>query len=267
MRGLSNLGPRRLSYWAVASGSVLITAFLLRLTIVLRGGQQFWPDEDRFEGARQAARHLLAGETLAALRVTFASPEHILFRILAIFPALLEVHFQAAPWLPGICFAAVSTAMLWSIGRLAIAAGGSDMEQCFVLMVGLSCASLFYYSRHFFPYDLSLLFFLSAGSLAVSPQSIILAILPCWSLGGLRVSRLQRVLDACGGDWGPISGVCHERPTLPWHPRRIFGRVHIAEPFDPWDCEVFGRRSAKFIHGIFEIRCAGRFRPRMASYR
>ncbi len=229
MRGLSNLGPRRLSALGGRQRlGVDLALFLLRLTIVLRGVPAGWPDEDRFAALAKQLDTYFAGETLAALRgVTFASPEHILFRILAIFPALLEVRISR-PLLG--CLESVlpryRPQSLWSIGRLAIAAGGSDMEQCFVLMVGLSCASLFYYSRHFFPYDLSLLFLpFCQGALAFRPnRSFWLSFrgLSLWVACGFLV--YNRYWTACGGDWGPISWVCLPRAadSLQWHPRRIF---------------------------------------------
>jgi ABC-type phosphate transport system auxiliary subunit len=35
--------------WACVSGIVLLVSFALRVVLAWRGGQQFWPDEDRYE--------------------------------------------------------------------------------------------------------------------------------------------------------------------------------------------------------------------------
>jgi hypothetical protein len=106
---------------------------------------------------------------MAATRVVFGTADHVLFRLCAIVPASAEHVFNSGPWLPGLFFAAVSTAMIWATGLLAKAAGGDERERFFTVLAAASSASLFYYSRHFVPYDLSLLFFLVALSRAMRP--------------------------------------------------------------------------------------------------
>jgi hypothetical protein len=165
---VSERNPR--SAWSTATGAVLAISFALRSALVLRGGQQFWPDEDRFDYSRTAARDLLGGHLLAAARVEFGSADHILFRILATVPALAECVFRSGPWLAGLFFAAASTAMLWAAGRLARSAGGGEREQFFTVFAAAASASLFYYARHFVPYDLSLFMFLLALALAMGPE-------------------------------------------------------------------------------------------------
>jgi hypothetical protein len=137
--------------------------------LVLGGGQQFWPDEDRFEYSRTAASDILAGHFLAASKVVFGSADHVLFRACAIVPALFERIFMAGPWLPGLFFAVVSTLMLWALGVLVRSAGGTEQERFFTVFAAAASASLFYYARHFVPYDLSLVFFLLALALALRP--------------------------------------------------------------------------------------------------
>lgn len=164
---MSERNPR--SLWPAATGAVLAASFALRVVLVVRGGQQFWPDEDRFEYSRSAAGDILAGHLLDAARVVFGSADHILFRACAIVPALAEQLFHSGPWLPGLFFAGASTAMLWAIGVLACAAGGTECERFFTVFAAAASASLFYYSRHFVPYDLSLVFFLLALASALGP--------------------------------------------------------------------------------------------------
>jgi hypothetical protein len=158
------------SAWTAATWAVLGVSLALRSVLVAHGGQQFWPDEDRFEFCRTAAADLLGGQFMAAARVVFGSADHILFRACAIVPALAENVFRSGPWLPGLFFAVVSTAVLWAAGLLARAAGGDERERFFTVLAAASCASLFYYSRHFVPYDLSLFFFLIALSRVMRPR-------------------------------------------------------------------------------------------------
>jgi hypothetical protein len=148
----------------------MAVALALRCILVVRGGQQFWPDEDRFELARRATRALLEGRAAEAATITFGTADHLLFRICAIVPALAEQAFHTRPWLPGLFFAAASTAVLWAVGRLATALGGGERERFFTVFAAASSATLLYYSRHFVPYDLSLVFFLLAFGLALQPK-------------------------------------------------------------------------------------------------
>lgn len=137
-------------------GAVLVLALALRIVLVVRGGQMFWPDEDRYDFSRFAARHLLAGHGRAAADDLFQSPDHLLFKVAGVLPALVEVATAAPPWVPGLFFAAVSTWVLLLIARAARAAGGDDREALVALILAAAATSLFYYARHFFPYDLSL---------------------------------------------------------------------------------------------------------------
>jgi hypothetical protein len=140
---------------------------VLRTVLVVRGGQEFWPDEVRFDAARAEANDIIAGHLYSAAKIAFGSADHLFFRIWGIFPALFERVLHSGPWLPGMFFAAVSTAVLWATGRVSRASGGGEREQFFTVFAAAASTSLLYYSRHFLPYDLSLVFFLMALSLAL----------------------------------------------------------------------------------------------------
>jgi len=116
----------------------------------------FWPDEDRFELARLAARRLFSGEVTAALDMLLAQPDHLLFKVISLIPASLEVATGAPAWVSGLFFAGISTGVLWLVAAAA-RAGGGDKRECALALALAACAStLFYYSRHLLPYDLSL---------------------------------------------------------------------------------------------------------------
>lgn len=135
---------------------VLAVSFGLRAVLAWRGGQFFWPDEDRFVAAQQAARLLADGHGLEAARLLFAQPDHLLFKLASVVPAGLELALGAPAWVPALCFAAVSTWVLWLVAQAARAAGGSETEGFVALLLAAGSSALFYYSRHYFPYDLSL---------------------------------------------------------------------------------------------------------------
>ncbi len=139
---------------------VLTVSFGLRACLAYRGGQLFWPDEDRFELARQIARALQAGQIGPAADLLFGHPDHFLFKVAALLPAGLETVAGTPGWVSALFFAATSTWTLWLVARAARAAGGSEREALVALTLAACTTSLFYFSRHLFPYDLSLGLFL-----------------------------------------------------------------------------------------------------------
>jgi hypothetical protein len=141
---------------------LLGAALALRIILACHGGQQFWPDEGRFETARQAARWFLAGQFRSGSEVLFAHADHLAFKILAVIPALVEQAAYAPLWVPALFFAAASAWVIWLVGRVARAAGADDIECLLATLLSASTNALFYYARSFFPYDLSLGFFLTS---------------------------------------------------------------------------------------------------------
>lgn len=133
---------------------------MLRAILAWRGGQLFWPDEDRFEQTRRIAGMLADGRFVEALSRLLAQPDHILFKAAGLVPAGLEHSLGTPGWVSALFFAAASTWVLWLVQRVARAAGGSPKEALVALILAAATTSLFYYSRHFFPYDFALGLFL-----------------------------------------------------------------------------------------------------------
>lgn len=140
----------------LATVFVLALSFGLRAILAYRGGQLFWPDEDRFENARTIARTILSGQLRHAADLLFGYPDHLLFKLAALVPATLETVTGAPDWVSAMFFAGLSTWVLWLTARLARAAGAGELESLTALIIAACCNALFYYSRHFFPYDLAL---------------------------------------------------------------------------------------------------------------
>lgn len=181
---------------------VLATVFALRAYLAWSGGQLFWPDEDRFEIARRAAGALLDGRVHDGANLVFTQPEHLLFKIAALIPATIEAVAGLPGWTSALFFAAVSTWVIWLVGCAARAAGGSPLQGFVALFLAACTTSLFYYSRHFLPYDFSLGLLLVAlcvglrenasrrNSLLVGIGASLgyLAYNSYWALGGLVVA-------------------------------------------------------------------------------
>jgi hypothetical protein len=145
---------------------VLMISATLRGVLVWRGGQQFWPDESRYVEARVAVGRMAAGEWREAWAGLLGAPEHVLFKIVGLMPAAGERVLGGSQWGPALFFAMFSVLALWLVGWLARAAGGNEWEALAATALAAGANCLFYYSRHFFPYDLALCFGLWAWGLA-----------------------------------------------------------------------------------------------------
>lgn len=160
----------------------LVVSFALRAWIAWRGGQLFWPDEDRFDVARRIARTLYDGNVHSAVDALLSQPDHLLFKIAGLLPASLEILIGTPGWVSALFFSLASTWVLWLVARVARTAGASETEGLIAMLLAAGTTSLFYYSRHYFPYDLSL------GFLLLS------------LLAGLREPASQRS-SLCAGIW------------------------------------------------------------------
>lgn len=139
----------------------------LRVWLVSGGGQGFWPDEGRYDQVRVAAGQLAAGEWHAGWAGIFKTADHLLFKVIALLPAILEHWSGAHPILPAFFFAIFSTLSLWMTGRIVSMAGGAPAQQVAAVFLAAGANSLFYYARHYFPYDVAMFFGLWAWARAV----------------------------------------------------------------------------------------------------
>jgi hypothetical protein len=141
---------------------VLLISLLLRWTLILRGGQYYISDETRYEVSRDVARFLLQGQVGEALQQFTISPEHLLFKVVGIVPALMEQLLGTSLGLPALFFSFFSLLNLYLIFLLAQRTAGSANQPLYALLLAAACLSLLYYSRHLFPYDMALSFGLLA---------------------------------------------------------------------------------------------------------
>lgn len=144
------------SYRMILFGT-LAAAFLLRLSLITSGGQYYWPDEQRYDGSCDAARALMSGDYRAVF-VALHRADHFLYRIVGLFPAIIQIRYSDSPKVPAVFFSIFSVACLWLIGGIIRKFGGNDRESLFgVILLALS-TSFLYYSRHLLPYDMSMAF-------------------------------------------------------------------------------------------------------------
>jgi hypothetical protein len=215
--------------WLVGQSGLLALALALRLALVLAGGQDYWADEMRYNVSREAAYSIADGRMGDGLAYLFSGADHLGFKIVGVVPAMAERWWGWPTWTAAAFFSLFSVASLWLVGRLARAAGGSEREAFFAVLFGAAACSLFYYTRHFLPYDVALCFCLAAlhaslrfpgasGSVAAGVLSGVgfacyngywiagALILPAHVLAGGSIRRAaSRALLAGGGLLAPLA--------------------------------------------------------------
>jgi hypothetical protein len=140
---------------------IVLASLLLRVVLVLSGGQFYWPDERRYRESRAIVDALSDGQVADALgRLDGAA--HPLFRVVALLPAAVERFVGDDPRIPALFLGAFSALNIWLLGRIAQRLGAGVHES--VLAAGLLAlaSSFFYYARHLLPYDVAMTFGLLA---------------------------------------------------------------------------------------------------------
>src|SRR5262249_31762534 len=139
--------------------SLLLASFVLRVVLALRGGEFYWPDEGRYGRATQLLDYLSAGQFRLAFELVSSPLPH---NGIALFGLPSACVAAAARWLQipiptlSVAAAALSITSVTSIGIVFLLARkrGADQTEALLAAALMACStSMFYYSRHLFPYD------------------------------------------------------------------------------------------------------------------
>ena len=163
--------------WNVLAVAVVILALGLRVALALHGGQGFWPDEGRYHAAVEALDQFREGHSRLAWLTLIGGADHMLFKVVCLAPAWADAHFGPSQARAAIYLGLFSTASIILIGRCARAAGAGRREAALAVLVAALSSSLFYYTRHLFPYDVSLTLCLIALRLTLGPPTRLKAVL------------------------------------------------------------------------------------------
>ena len=163
--------------WRVAAAAVIALACVLRVALAFQGGQGFWPDESRYHAAANALGHFHDGQSRLAWLDLIGGADHMLFKVVCLAPAWADVHFGPSPVRAALYLGLFSTGAIALLGQCVRAAGGSRREAAFAVFLAATSSSLFYYTRHLFPYDVSLFFCLVALRLTLGPATTLKAVL------------------------------------------------------------------------------------------
>jgi len=151
---------------------LLAVSLGLRVWLAALGGQNYWADEGRYLSSRAAVYDFGHGQWRAAGQELLGHADHTLFRWFGLVPALVEsLVGRNLPSLVAVYFGLYSVLAIFLIWAIARRAGGSGPEALWAAYLAACANSLFYYSRHFFPYDVSLSLMLFGLWLGLGPWS------------------------------------------------------------------------------------------------
>jgi hypothetical protein len=164
---------------------ILVAALLLRIVLVLLGGQLVFPDELRYVQTRAALGALTSGDPRPLVWLFTTKVDHLFFKFLALVPAALELATHPAPQLPALLFSLCSVVNIWLVWRLALRTGAAPREALLAALFMALSNSMFYYSRHLLPYDVALTLGLWALLVAVRARPQRRTVFFCGFLAGL----------------------------------------------------------------------------------
>jgi hypothetical protein len=142
--------------------TTVLFSSILRWVLIVRGGQFFLPDENRYGIAQDTMVFLLEGKIKTALLTLLEELAHVGFKVAALIPALFENRFKTTLALPAIFLSLFSILNLLLIWKIAKASNAPPRVANYALIIAASSQVLMYYSRHLFPYDQAMFFGLLA---------------------------------------------------------------------------------------------------------
>lgn len=141
--------------------AILVLSFILRVILVFRGGQYFFPDESRYDVSRVAANALWSGDIVHFLK-KLHSAVHFLFKVIGVLPATLQIIFGKNPKIPALFFSLFSVANIWLIWGIMRRIGENERVSLLSVSLFALSSTQLYYSRHLVPYDVAMSFGLFA---------------------------------------------------------------------------------------------------------
>ncbi|MCY4018050.1 MAG: hypothetical protein OXG39_01455 [Chloroflexi bacterium] len=168
---------------------LMLVAYLLRLLLIVNGGQFYFPDESRYQRRSvSAADTLFQADFRSAIDKVLAYNKHHGFTAVGLVPAIVHrvIFFLSPPpgfswttyWLSrdndyrvsALIFAIPSVLSIGMIYLLARRAGTGETEALVAAFLLAASNTFFIFSKHFLPYDSSLLIGLAALWLAIPSQ-------------------------------------------------------------------------------------------------
>ncbi len=168
---------------------LMLVAYLLRLLLIVNGGQFYFPDEGRYQRRSvRAVDSLFQADFRSAIDKVLAYDKHHGFTAVGLVPAIVHravFYLRPAPgytwttyWLgrdndyriSALIFAIPSVLSIGMVYLLARRAGAGETEALIAAFLLAASNTFFIFSKHFLPYDSSLLIGLAALWLAIPGQ-------------------------------------------------------------------------------------------------
>jgi hypothetical protein len=148
---------------------LLAVSSLLRLMLVVQGGQLYWPDERLYTQVLDIF-DLHQGHPFDILQALFSTQDHLGFALMSAPIGALQFAIGHAlsrsgnglMLLPGIALSQASVASIALVYAVARRAGRDRSEALIAAALMASAATMFYYARHLLPYDAALALGLAA---------------------------------------------------------------------------------------------------------
>jgi hypothetical protein len=211
--------------------SLAIVSTLLRVILVLRGGQLYWPDESRILRTWVVLKRP-AGALAYILHIEPYTPSHWFYTILAIPFALVQALYmwlrdiplntetvKANLWVMALGTCLFSVACIILVYFIAKRAGATEFESLSAALFLATSTSILYYSRHLFCFDAGMALALLAMWIALKPGPLWRSV-ACGLIAGLAFSTYN-------GCW-PMAGLAlvvhtlRPLPTIPEFLKRSF---------------------------------------------
>jgi hypothetical protein len=134
---------------------ILVVSAVVRIVLILQGGQFYWPDEKRYRGAH-VLLSALRGDR-AAWHEVLAEPTALLLKIVGLLPAWVEELTGDNPHVPALFFGTCSLVCIWLTAAIARRLGATRDESFLAASLAAGSTALLYMSRHLTGYDLALM--------------------------------------------------------------------------------------------------------------
>jgi hypothetical protein len=204
------------SGYAQALAVLLLVSAVVRISLVFRGGQHFWPDENRYDAALEAWNLWAAGQWKAGALEIFGAGDHLGFKVVMLGPAWLHRHWRDAR-IPSTFISLFSVANIVWVWRIARRLGADEHEAFWAAAAMAASVSMAYWARHLMPYDVALFWALACLSKGLAPRA---RAVDSWVVGLLGFAAFVTYL----GSWGIVACALTTHVLRGWPDRRAMVR-------------------------------------------
>jgi hypothetical protein len=182
---------------------LLFIAFLLRFVLVVRGGQFYWPDESRYMKSHRILYFLKNGDIKGAVVFIVGIYVHFGFVLASVIAEFIRYLFLSlcmpnmalkpelllitknALWVPALFLATASIISIALVYAIAHKSGAQKREGIIAALMMTCSTTMFYYARHFLPYDVSMAMALFAICIGLNIRMNVWKSLVCGLMAGL----------------------------------------------------------------------------------